>query len=158
MLIERIFISPERGAAQVDCESVTVRAGAGIVGDRNFGQGDYPGRNLTLVEAEEIEAFCALHGCGRRGEADLSMTRRNLVTRGIRLNELVGEQFMIGGVLVRGVELCEPCLGLGSLLARESLTPAAVVKHWVHRGGLRVDLLADGEIAVGATIRASEGR
>ena len=149
MFVERIFLSPERGTEQVDCESVAVRAGAGIVCDRNFGKSVYPGQNLTLVEAEEIEAFCALHG----READLSMTRRNLVTRGVRLNDLVGVRFMIGGVQVFGVELCEPCSDLGNLLAGQSLTPAAAVRHWVHRGGLRVDLLTDGEIAVGAPIR-----
>lgn len=143
MSIERIFTSPAAGAPQVEHERITLRAGRGVLGDRNDGLADYPGRNLTLVEAEEIERFCALHG----RTPELSITRRNLVTRGVRLNELVGRSFHIGAVRVRGVELCEPCLGLGQALASDVLAPPAVVRHWVGHGGLRVDVLSDGEIA-----------
>ena len=59
MIVERIFVSAERGAAQVECERIALRAGSGVVGDRNFGISRHPGQNLTLVEAEEIERFCA---------------------------------------------------------------------------------------------------
>jgi len=145
MTIERIFSSPAAGAPQVEHQRITLRAGRGVLGDRNDGLSDYPGRNLTLVEAEEIERFCAQHG----RTPDLSITRRNLVTRGVRLNDLVGRHFSIGAVRVRGVELCEPCLGLGQALSSDSLAPPAVVHHWVERGGLRVDVLSDGEIARG---------
>jgi MOSC domain-containing protein YiiM len=101
-----------------------------------------------LVEAEEIERFCAKHG----RTPDLSLTRRNLVTRGVRLNDLLNVEFTIGNVKVRGVELCEPCVILGGNLSSEMLPTAAVIKHWVGRGGLRVDVLTDGEIARGARI------
>jgi MOSC domain-containing protein YiiM len=120
----------------------------GIVGDRNFGISKHPGQNLTLVEAEEIERFCA----EQARAADLSLTRRNLVTRGVRLNHLVNAEFRIGDVKLRGVELCEPCVVLGSALAGESLAAPAVVKRWVGRGGLRVDVLSDGEIVRGAQV------
>lgn len=148
MPVERIFISPAEQAAQHDCARITVQAGAGIVGDRHFGKRDYPGRNLTLVEAEEIEHFCTLHGL----TPDLAATRRNLVTRGERLNELVGVQFRVGSVLMRGVELCEPCASLGQALSSTTRPPASVVKHWVGHGGLRVDVLSSGEIALGDRI------
>ncbi|MEA5445706.1 sulfurase [Gammaproteobacteria bacterium AB-CW1] len=148
MTIERLFISPESGAPQRECERIVLERGKGIVGDRNFGLSKYPGQNLTLVEAEEIERFCA--GQGRA--TDLSITRRNLVTRGIRLNDLVNTEFTVGNVRLRGVELCEPCATLGRALNSETLTTAAVVKHWVGHGGLRVDVLSDGEIARGADI------
>jgi len=59
VIIERIFISPERGVAQLECEQITVQSGMGIVGDRNFGKSLHPGQNITLIEAEEIELFCA---------------------------------------------------------------------------------------------------
>jgi MOSC domain-containing protein YiiM len=121
----------------------------GPVGDRNFGVSVHPGQNLTLVESEEIELFCA-----RRARAtDLSITRRNLVTRGIRLNALLNAEFTIGTVRLRGVELCEPCSILGNNLRSESIAPASVIRHWVGRGGLRVDVLNDGEIVPGACIR-----
>ena len=152
MIIERIFISPERGAAQIECERITVQIGMGIPGDRNFGKHKHPGQNLTLVEAEEIEIFCAKYS----RPIDLSLTRRNLVTRGVRLNDLVNVEFAIGDVRLRGIELCEPCSLLGNNLSSESLASAAVVKHWVHRGGLLVDVLGSGEIVRGACVEIGE--
>lgn len=148
MIVERIFISPERGAQQVECQRIMLRRGRGALGDRNFGLHGHPGQNLTLVEAEEIERFCVEQGRA----PDLSLTRRNLVTRGVRLNHLVGAEFTVGGVRLRGVELCEPCAVLGTILGTESLTAAAVVKRWVGRGGLRVDVLDDGELVRDAPI------
>lgn len=148
MVVERIFISPARGAPQVECERITLQGGMGVVGDRNFGVSAHPGQNLTLVEAEEIELFCA-----RRARiADLSLTRRNLVTRGVRLNSLLNVEFIVDMVRLRGVELCEPCMILGNNLRSESLAPSSVIRHWVGRGGLRVDVLTNGEIARGARI------
>ena len=148
MTIERIFIRQTPGGPQVECERVAVVVGAGIEGDRYFGVNDEPGRNITLVEAEEIEAFLREQAL----PIDLSVTHRNLITRGIRLNELVGREFMIGDVRLRGVELCEPCLGLGRALATAALPPAAVVKRFLHRAGMRADVLSGGVIARGAGI------
>lgn len=151
MIIERIFISPERGLPQVECEHITVQSGMGILGDRNYGKSTHLGQNLTLVEAEEIEHFCAEYSRA----PDLSLTRRNLVTRGVRLNDLVNVEFTIGNVRLRGIELCEPCSLLGDSLSNESLAPAAVIKHWVHRGGLLADVLSSGEIVRGACIKTN---
>lgn len=148
--VERIFTRPPGGAATVEHRSVQVIAGAGIEGDRYFGAQDEPGQNLTLVEAEEVERFLAAHG--RRH--DLSVTGRNLVCRGVRLNELVGREFSIGAVRLRGVELCEPCLGLGQALAGEGLAPHEVVRAFVHRAGLRADVLVGGEIGAGMRVEA----
>lgn len=149
MTVERIYIRQAPGGAQFEHESVTVAAGAGIEGDRYFGRHEEPGQNITLVEAEQIEAFAREHG----RELDLSITGRNLVTRGVRLNELVGREFTVGSVRLRGVELCEPCLGLGTALASRELTPAAVVKGFLHRAGLRADVLSSGVIARGASVQ-----
>lgn len=148
MIVERIFIGPERGVVQVECEHITVQGGMGVLGDRNFGSHTHPGQNLTLVEAEEIELFCAEHSRA----SDLSLTRRNLVTRGVRLSDLVNMEFTIGTVRLRGVELCEPCILLGKNLSSESLAPASVIKHWVGRGGLRADILTNGELVRGDRI------
>lgn len=89
MIVERIFTSPQRGAPQVECERITLQIGMGVVGDRNFGVCKHPGQNLTLIEAEEIGRFCAEHA----QMPDLSLTRRNLVTKGVRLNDLVCEMW-----------------------------------------------------------------
>ena len=148
MTVERIFIGAAAGQPQVACESIVVVAGSGIEGDRYFGRHDEPGRNISLVEAEELEAFMREHGRPN----DVSVSRRNLVTRGVRLNELVGREFFIGEVKLRGVELCEPCLGLGSALASPELPAADVVKRLLHRAGLRADVLSGGVIARGAKV------
>lgn len=144
MTIERIFISHERGGTQQECERVRVERDAGIVGDRHLGRNDWPGQNLTLVEAEEIERFCAEFG----RPTDLAMTRRNLVTRGVRLNALVGRTFTLGSATLRGIETCDPCSSLGRALADETLPAAAVVRWWVGRGGLRAIVVDSGEITV----------
>ena len=120
----------------------------GVVGDRNYGMRRHAGQNLTLVEAEEIERFCA----EQARIPDLSLTRRNLVTRGVRLNDLVNAEFTIGDVHLRGVELCEPCAILGRALSDDSLAAPSAIKRWVGRGGLRVDVLTDGVIVRGGKV------
>lgn len=148
MIVERLFTSPQHGAPLVGRRRIRLVAGQGIVGDRHFGGRDWDGQSLALVEAEEIEAFSAMAG----RQIDLALTRRNIVTRGVRLNELVGRRFRIGGCLLLGVERCEPCLELGRLLAGAGLDAAAVVRYWTGRGGLRADVLSDGSIDVGDEI------
>lgn len=148
MTVERIYTRPAEGAAQREHAQVSVVAGAGIEGDRYFGRHEEPGQNLTLVEAEEIEAFLDAH----QRPYDLSITGRNVVTRGVRLNELVGREFLLGTLRLRGVELCEPCLGLGDVLAAPGLPAAAVVKQFVRRAGLRADVLSGGPLACGARL------
>lgn len=147
-MIERIFVSTDQNGTQMNCDSVELKAHKGIVGDRYFGKMRHPGQNLTLVEAEEIEAFCAQTG----RMLDETLTRRNIVTRGVRLNELVGNEFRLGSVLLRGVELCEPCSKLAGLLTTDTLSAKEVVEHWTHRAGLRADVLESGVITIGNTI------
>ncbi len=152
MIVERLYISPQSAAPLVGKRQITLLAGQGIRGDRHCGSADWPGQNLTLVEAEEIEAFCRLSG----QPDDLALTRRNIVTRGIRLNHLIGRRFRIGNCLLLGIELCEPCRGLGERLATPALDMPAVVRYWTGRGGLRVDVLNDGQITVGDAILPQE--
>jgi MOSC domain-containing protein YiiM len=73
-------------------------------------------------------------------------TRRNVLTRGIDVNALVGQRFRIGDVECQGVELCEPCTTL------EGMTQPGVIKAFVHRCGLNADILTDGEISVGDSV------
>ncbi|MCK9189125.1 hypothetical protein [Acidithiobacillus sp.] len=134
----------------MECENLKLESGLGLVGDRNFGKNTYPGQNATLVEAEEIERFCMENA----RTIDLSITRRNIVTRGIHLNDLVGKEFTIGTARLRGVELCEPCSILGRNLSSESLSAEAVIKRWVGCGGLRADIIASGAIDRGSRIQA----
>ena len=148
MNVEYIYISPEAGQPQQSCQKIELVAGKGLVGDRNYGLSKWPGQNLTLIELEEVESFIREQNI----ERDLSITRRNILTRGVRLNELVGKEFNIGDVTLRGVELCEPCRSLGAALKSSALSSKLVIERFLHRGGLRVEVLASGVIELGATI------
>ncbi|MDP1930858.1 MAG: MOSC domain-containing protein [Gammaproteobacteria bacterium] len=152
MSIERIFVSTDQSGTQIECDSVELKAHKGIVGDRYFGKMRHPGQNITLVEAEEIEAFCS----DTARSLDMTLTRRNIVTRGIRLNALVGKEFRIGNALLRGVELCEPCSKLAGSLATESLPAKEVVERWLHRAGLRADVVESGIITHGNPVTMKE--
>jgi len=132
MNVEAINIGSSDAIAPVN--SVSVLAGKGLKGDRYFFEaGAGPGEALTLIEAEVLEDV------GLSGP----QARRQVVVRGVRLNDLVGKRFRVGEVEVVGVKLCEPCLHL------QSLTRDGIIKDLVHRGGLRADILNDGTIAVG---------
>jgi MOSC domain-containing protein YiiM len=145
-VIEQFFIRAAPGGPALERDRIEVVAGSGIRSDRYFDAHDEPGQNITFIEAEEIEAFASRTGL----DVKASATGRNVVTRGIRLNALVGKTFEVGGLRFRGVDLCEPCLTLGQSLASGTLLPAAVVKEWIRRAGLRADALSSGTLAVGA--------
>jgi MOSC domain-containing protein YiiM len=130
-------------------------AGRGLVGDRyEAGAGTFTpvrgggrGYDLTLIEAEVLDQLVLPDG--RRleyGEA-----RRNLITRGVDLNSLVGRRFRVGNVECLGQRLCEPCAHL------ERLTTKGILRPLIHRGGLRADILTDGLISVGDAIHADDG-
>jgi MOSC domain-containing protein YiiM len=135
MNIEEINIGPSESIAPVQAASAL--AGKGLQGDRHFHEeGAAPGQALTLIEAEALESV------GLTGAA----SRRQVVVRGVRLNDLVGTRFRVGEVECLGVELCEPCLHL------QQLTRPGIIKDLIHRGGLNADILNDGRISVGDAI------
>ena len=118
--------------------------GRGLEGDRYFGNWkDEPDREITLIESEAFE------GMKRESGLDLypSEGRRNIVTRGVALNHLVGQEFNVGDVKLRGLRLCEPC----AHLAKVSKHPG-ILGGLVHRGGLRAQILSDGIIRVADVI------
>jgi MOSC domain-containing protein YiiM len=143
--VEQINIGPER-ALPAPVERVRALAGKGLEGNRYFYDDAPPGRALTLIAAEAIEAFNAESGI----PLTAAESRRNVLVRGIDVNALVGKRFRIGDVECAGVELCEPCKHL------ESVTYPGVIKGMVHRAGLNVDILTDGEIAVGDPVRVDD--
>jgi MOSC domain-containing protein YiiM len=140
--VEGIFVTPTSGELPVSVTSVRAVAGCGLEGNRYFYDEAPPGRALTLIAAEAVEALESEHGLSLEPAA----TRRNVLTRGIDVNDLVGKRFRVGDVECQGVELCEPCLHL------QSLTQPGVIKGLAHRGGLNADILSDGEIGVGDSI------
>jgi MOSC domain-containing protein YiiM len=143
--VAALLIAPDAEEPLVRVDSVDAVAGRGLAGDRyHDGRGTFggPGRGfeLTLVEAEALD------------EADLAweQARRNVVTRGISLNALVGRPFRIGPVECVGRRLAEPCAHL------EKLTRPGIMRPLVHRAGLRADIVTGGPIAVGDPISASD--
>ena len=147
--VEAIHVAASAGEAMRSVGRVRLIGGVGVEGDRYaLGRGHFSdkpgtGRALTLIEAEVLESLRDGFGIAMQaGEA-----RRNLTTRGILLNELVGRRFRVGTVLCEGRRLCEPCTYL------EGLTNKKLLEPLVNRGGLRADVLEDGEIHVGDEVR-----
>lgn len=149
-IVRGLFVAATGGAPMEAIEEAEVVAGVGIVGDRYargagyFSRPTGSGEDLTLVEEEAIEAVRRDYGIG----IALGDTRRNVVTARVPLNHLVGTEFQVGEVVVRGVELAEPCTHLAKLTGI-----AALRKAFVHRGGLRADVLVGGRVRVGDVIR-----
>jgi MOSC domain-containing protein YiiM len=152
-IIAAIYVAAEKGAGVSGHKSVAVRAGKGIVGDRYYSEtgknrSNYKGQpdwEITLVEAEAIEEFNANTG-NQFHESDL---RRNLVTRNVQLNDLVGKHFQINGTKFYGVQLCEPCASLQKRLG------VRILPDLVGRGGLRAQILGNGNLTVGDALETS---
>lgn len=140
-----IHLVDSRGAPLRPVDEAEAVAGRGLVGDRyyaddgTFSKTAEPGKQVTLVESEAIEALARDYAI----ELEPGASRRNLTTSGVALNHLVGERFRVGGATLRGVELCEPCRYL------EGLTRDGVREGLVHRGGLRAEIVEGGTIRVG---------
>jgi MOSC domain-containing protein YiiM len=148
--VEGIAVAETAEAPMQVLDSTQARAGRGLDGDRYAaGTGTFspradrrPGYDLTLIAAEVLDELAAA------GQViAFAATRRNVLTRGIDVNALVGRTFRIGDVLCAGRRLCEPCAHL------ERLSGPGVLRPLIHKGGLRVDVLSDGGLRVGAAIR-----
>ena len=125
-------------------EQVRAVAAKGLEGDRYFlALGTFwkpkPDYEATLIEIEALEALERDYGVALAP----AEARRNIVTRGVALNHLVGREFQVGEAILRGLRLCEPCAHL------ERLTHGDVIRGLTHRGGLRAQILIGGTIKVG---------
>lgn len=149
-----IYVAPVKDAAIMGYQKVSVRAGKGIEGDRYFSnsgknRSNYKGQpdwEITLIEAEVIDAFNQRTG----NKFHHSDFRRNLVTRDIRLNDLVGKEFQIGDTRFYGVQLCEPCAKLQKRLG------VKIFPDLVNKGGLRAQIRSSGVISMDQVISAQE--
>jgi MOSC domain-containing protein YiiM len=150
--VEAIHLASAAGEPVHAVETVRAIAGVGLEGDRYaVGRGHYDdtrvSRDLTLVEAETLEALAREHGI----ELASGETRRNVTTRGVALNDLVGRRFWVGEILCAGTRLCEPCQYLADL------TGKPLLRTLVHCGGLRADILRGGVIRRGDQVRVADG-
>jgi hypothetical protein len=142
-------VAPAAEAPMRLLEVAHARADRGLDGDRYAaGAGTFssragrrPGYDLTLIDVDVLDELTAA------GQTlDFAGTRRNVLTRGIDVNALVGRRFRIGDVVCEGRRLCEPCVHL------DRLSGPGILRPLIHRGGLRADVLTDGEIRLGAPV------
>ena len=147
-----IHVAGKAGTPMLSPETAEAVVGRGLEGDRYFDGSGYwsthpgRGREVTLIELESIEALAQ----EKNVVIEPAAARRNIVTRGVPLNHLVGREFQVGGVRLLGCRLCEPCDYL------QGLTTDGVLKGLIHRGGLRAEILVGGTIRVGDPIVAVE--
>lgn len=149
-----IYTAAGAGAPMQFRSEVRAVPGRGLEGDRyfedsgRFSTRPFPGREiteLTLIESEVIQHLRLAWGL----DVDEADSRRNLVTRGVALNDLVGSEFEVGGVQLRGASLCEPCVSLVKSSSHKQLLRALA-----HKGGLRAKILSEGTIALGDVVEA----
>ena len=153
--VEAMFICPEASASMQPLTEAQAIAGVGLAGYRySSGTGFYSdrpradgGRELTLISVEMLDDLFADSGI----RLTPLESRRNLLTSGIGLNELIGRRFTIGDVLCEGIDYCTPCEHL------VELTGKPVLKPLVDRGGLRARIVSGGTIAIGAAVRECAG-
>ncbi len=148
-VVELLAVAPRAEAPMQLVDRARALAGRGLAGDRYAdGAGTFspraahrPGYDLTLIAAEVVEELT-----GRDAAHDFARTRRNVLTRGLDVNALVGRDFTIGDVRCRGLRLAEPCAHL------ERLHGPGLLRPLIHRGGLRVDVLSDGDVDLGSPV------
>jgi MOSC domain-containing protein YiiM len=127
-----------------EVSSIDVLANKGVVGDRHFDEYNDPYNQLTLIEAENIDYYNTKYGL----DIPYKDFRRNVVTKGIQLNDLIGKKIKIGNVEVEGIDLCRPCRHL-----TEVLNQSNILKEFLRRGGLRCQILNSSKINIDDEIK-----
>ena len=127
-----------------EVSSFDVMANKGVIGDRHFKEYNDPYCQLSLIESENIDFYNTKYGL------NISYVdfRRNIVTKGVELNNLVGKNFFIGNVEVEGIDLCRPCRHLN-----ESLNQENIIKEFLRKGGLRCQILSSASIYINDLIK-----
>ena len=127
-----------------EMDSIEVLANKGVVGDRHFNDYNDPYCQLSLIESENVDYYNTKFGLN----IPYIDFRRNIITKGIKLNDLVGKKLLIGKVKVEGIDLCRPCKHLTEMLSQEN-----ILKEFLRRGGLRCQILSSSKISVGDLIK-----
>ena len=140
----KLGISSNNNKKIKEVESIEVLANKGVVGDRHFDNYNDPYCQLSLIEAENIDEYNLKFGLN----IPYLDFRRNIITKGIKLNDLVGKKLSIGNVEVEGIDLCRPCRHLTEMLDQEN-----ILKEFLRKGGLRCQILSSSKIKVGDVIK-----
>ena len=134
----KICITKKSGEDMYEVPNAKVIANKGIIDDRYFTEENDKDIQITLIESENIDYYNNIAGTN----VPYINFRRNIITNGIKLNQLVGHDFLIGDVKLKGHRLCDPCKYL-----QDKLSDKKLVKRLINRGGLRCELLTDGLIS-----------
>jgi len=142
-IVSNICITSESGQQMEVKQSVEVLAYKGILQDRYFNENNEKDTQITLIESENVEYFNKSMGTNF---LDIDF-RRNIITKRIKLNQLVGRKIKVGQVTMKAHRLCDPCRYLQDLLNQKNL-----VKTLLNKGGLRCELLTNGKISINDNI------
>ena len=140
----KLGITEKNNGKIEEVNSIEVLANQGIVGDRHFKSNNDPYCQLSLIESENIDYYNSKYGLN----ISYIDFRRNIITKGIKLNNLIGRKLLIGNAQVEGIELCRPCRHLA-----ENLNQNNIIKEFLRRGGLRCQILSSSNINVGDEIK-----
>ena len=144
MEVIKLGITKKNSQKIEEVEKINLLLGKGIIGDRHFHENNNPKNELTLIESENIDYY------NKKFNVQIPYInfRRNVVTKGVELNKLVGKQLVVGKIKIKGNDLCRPCKHLQELLNQQD-----IIKEFLQKGGLRCEILSSGIINVGDTIK-----
>ena len=140
----KIGITDKNNKKIDEVKSIEVLENKGVVGDRHFDEFNDPYCQLSLIESENIDFYNSKYNLN----IPYVDFRRNIITKGIRLNDLIGKKFLVGNVKVEGVDLCRPCRHLTEILSQEN-----ILKEFLRKGGLRCQILSSSMINIGDNIK-----
>ena len=127
-----------------EVKTINVLANKGIIGDRHFKDYNDPYNQISLIESESVDNYNIKFGLN----ISYIDFRRNIITKGVRLNDLVGKKFKVGAVELDGIDLCRPCKHLS-----ENLNQNNIIKEFLRKGGLRCQILSSAKINIGDQIQ-----
>ena len=139
----QIGIHESKGDEVRAIDTVEAIKGKGLVNNRHFKENNEKKSQITLIEIENINYYNKI---SKTLIASINF-RRNIITSGIKLNELLNKEFYIGKVRVKAHDLCRPCKYLQELLKQNN-----IIKEFLHKGGLRCEILSSGKICIGDKI------
>ena len=139
----KLGIATDNNQPISEVHSIEVLANKGIVGDRHFHESNDPYNQLSLIESENIDDYNIKFGLN----IPYIDFRRNVVTKGIKLNDLIGKKLKVGNVELEAIELCRPCRHLTEMLDQKN-----ILKEFMRKGGLRCQILTSSEINIGDKI------
>ena len=142
--ILKIGFTKDHNKEIIETKEINLIAGKGVVGDRHFKDYNDPLNQLSIIESENIDEYNLKYQLN----IPYLNFRRNIVTRGIKLNELIGKKISIGSVKIEVLDLCRPCRHLSEKLVRSD-----IIKEFLRKGGVRCQIMNDGKISLNNKIK-----